>query len=284
MADFDYKKYVTENHASRFSELARPAKEKYKLNPEFPDLENRIKNPSDFKDDRRQQIINYFVSQAKEQDVDPMDVELLKSKIEKETVPGKSFTLVPDLKQNLLRSTSIKPEEEPEEEPEGEEMADDDILDMPSDSEDLFVGKGKISKKKSEEEPTEEEPPEGEIEKAEPIMAPKISDEDFEDSLKYDELKRRLAATKGNILSMRKSRPVAGDIKDKPSDELQRLRDLKKSLEQRIEDLVANSPYLQKLQAQSAPPPPIDEPEEDEEEQLDEYMINRMQYYAGIKK
>lgn len=284
MADFDYKKYVTEHQAARVSELARIAKEKYKLNSEFPDLEDRIKNPSNYKDDRRQQIINYFVSQAEDQGVDPMDVELLKSKIEKETVPGKSFTLIPDLKQNLLRSTSVKtePEEEPEEEP-----SEDDVLDLPDNEDDLFVGTSKLSKKKSEEEPTDEEPPEGEIEKAEPVIAPNISNEDFEDSLKYSELQRRLAATRGNILSLRKSRPTAGDIKDKPSDELQRLRDLKKSLEQRIEDLVANSPYLQKIAAQSAPPPPpIEEPEEEpsDEEQLDEYIINKMKYYAGIIK
>jgi hypothetical protein len=282
MADFDYKKFVTEQQSFRVSELARIAKEKYKLNPEFPDLEGRIKNPSDYKDDRRQQIINYFVSQAKDQGVDPMDIELLKSKIEKETVPGKSFTLIPDLKQNLLRSTSIQPEEEPEEEP-----SEDDVLDLPDNEDDLFVGTTKLSKRKSDEEEPEEEPSDDEIEKAEPILAPKISDEDFEASLKYSELQRRLAATRGNILSLRKSRPTAGDIKDKPSDELQRLRDLKKSLEQRIADLVAKSPYLQKIDAQSAPPPPpVEEPEEEpsDEEQLDEYIINRMKYYAGIIK
>jgi hypothetical protein len=282
MADFDYKKFVTEHQSFRVSELARIAKEKYKLNPEFPDLENRIKNPSDYKDDRRQQIINYFVTQAKDQGVDPMDIELLKSKIEKETVPGKSFTLIPDLKQNLLRSTSVQPEEEPEEEP-----SEDDVLDLPDNEDDLFVGTTKLSKRKSDEEEPEEEPSDDEIEKAEPILAPKISDQDFEDSLKYSELQRRLAATRGNILSLRKSRPTAGDIKDRPSDELQRLRDLKVSLEQRIADLVAKSPYLQKIDAQSAPPPPpVEEPEEEpsDEEQLDEYIINRMKYYAGIIK
>jgi len=282
MADFDYKKFVTEQQSFRVSELARIAKEKYKLNPEFPDLENRIKNPSDYKDDRRQQIINYFVSQAKDQGVDPMDIELLKSKIEKETVPGKSFTLIPDLKQNLLRSTSVQPEEEPEEEP-----SEDDVLDLPDNEDDLFVGTTKLSKRKSDEEEPEEEPSDDEIEKAEPIIAPKITDQDFEDSLKYSELQRRLAATKGNILSLRKSRPTAGDIKDKPSDELQRLRDLKVSLEQRIADLVAKSPYLQKIDAQSAPPPPpVEEPGEEpsDEEQLDEYIINKMKYYAGIIK
>jgi hypothetical protein len=282
MADFDYKKFVTEQQSFRVSELARIAKEKYKLNPEFPDLENRIKNPSDYKDDRRQQIINYFVSQAADQGVEPMEIELLKSKIEKETVPGKSFTLIPDLKQNLLRSTSVQPEEEPEEEP-----SEDDVLDLPDNEDDLFVGTTKLSKRKSDEEEPEEEPSDDEIEKAEPILAPKISDQDFEDSLKYSELQRRLAATRGNILSLRKSRPTAGDIKDRPSDELQRLRDLKVSLEQRIADLVSKSSYLQKIDAQSAPPPPpIEEPGEEpsDEEQLDEYIINKMKYYAGIIK
>ena len=110
MTDFNLKKFLVEQQILRVSDLARIAKEKYKLNPEFPDMEDRLKNPSNYKDDRRQQIINYFVSQAKDQGVDPMEVELLKSKLEKETVPGKSFTLIPDLKQNILRSTSVKPE------------------------------------------------------------------------------------------------------------------------------------------------------------------------------
>jgi hypothetical protein len=41
------------------------------------------------------------------------------------------------------------------------------------------------------------------------------------------------------------------------------------------------------MDAQSAPPPPpVEEPEEEpsDEEQLDEYIINRMKYYAGIIK
>ena len=280
MADFDYKKFVTEQQSFRVSELARIAKEKYKLNPEFPDLENRIKNPSDYKDDRRQQIINYFVSQATDQGVEPMDVELLKSKIEKETIPGKSFTLIPDLKQNLLRSTSVQPEEEPEEEP-----SEDDVLDLPDNEDDLFVGTTKLSKRKSDEEEPEEEPSDDEIEKAEPILAPKISDQDFEDSLKYSELQRRLAATRGNILSLRKSRPTAGDIKDRPSDELQRLRDLKVSLEQRIADLLASSEYVRKM-ANKEEPEDI-EMSDTEEEPLQEdnsWELNRLQYYAGIKK
>ena len=130
------------------------------------------------------------------------------------------------------------------------------------------------------------EPEAGEIEKAEPT-AGGLSDKDYEDFMKYDELKRRLDATKSNILKTRKSRGTAGDIADKPSTELQRLRDLKKSLEDRINDLVAGSDYLKKKLAKDMPPaPPVETPEEEEEtleEGLDEWTLNKLQYYAGIK-
>jgi septal ring factor EnvC (AmiA/AmiB activator) len=107
--------------------------------------------------------------------------------------------------------------------------------------------------------------------------------------MKYDELKRRLDATKSNILKTRKSRGAAGDIADKPSTELVRLRDLKKSLEDRIDTLVAGSDYLKnKIAKQTGKPAeePTVEPEENETvaEGLDEWTIGKMQYYAGIKK
>lgn len=130
------------------------------------------------------------------------------------------------------------------------------------------------------------EPEAGEIEKAE-LSASSMSDEDYEAFMKYDELKRRLDATKSNILKMRKSRGTAGDISDKPSTELQRLRDLKKSLEDRIDTLVAGSDYLKKKLAKDMPPaPPVETPDEEEtlEEGLDDWTINKLQYYAGIKK
>ena len=129
------------------------------------------------------------------------------------------------------------------------------------------------------------EPEAGEIEKAEP-SASSMSDEDYEAFMKYDELKRRLDATKSNILKTRKSRGTAGDISDKPSTELQRLRDLKKSLEDRINDLVAGSDYLKKKLAKDMPPaPPVETPNDEEtlEEGLDEWTINKLQFYAGIK-
>ena len=129
------------------------------------------------------------------------------------------------------------------------------------------------------------EPEAGELEKAEP-SASSMSDEDYEAFMKYDELKRRLDATKSNILKTRKSRGTAGDIADKPSTELQRLRDLKKSLEDRINDLVAGSDYLKKKLAKDMPPaPPVETPNDEEtlEEGLDEWTINKLQFYAGIK-
>ena len=131
----------------------------------------------------------------------------------------------------------------------------------------------------------EVEPEAGELEKAEPA-AGSMSDEDYEAFMKYDELKRRLDATKSNILKTRKSRGAAGDIADKPSTELVRLRDLKKSLEDRIDTLVAGSDYLKKKLAKQNPPPPIETPEEDETvaEGLDAYDIQKLQYYAGITK
>ncbi len=56
MADnFDLKKFITEAKLKikvPVKEMARIAKEKYKLNPDFPQIKDRIKNPSGFKLDR----------------------------------------------------------------------------------------------------------------------------------------------------------------------------------------------------------------------------------------
>jgi hypothetical protein len=129
------------------------------------------------------------------------------------------------------------------------------------------------------------EPEAGEIEKASPVQIGKVSDEDFEASLKYSELDRRLAATKSNILKLRKGKSAAGDISDKPSTELQRLRDLKVSLEQRIADLLASSAYVRKI-ANKEEPEDLEMPDTEEEpiQEIDQYDLNRMKYYAGIIK
>jgi hypothetical protein len=129
------------------------------------------------------------------------------------------------------------------------------------------------------------EPEAGEIEKAEPVNTSNVSDEDMDASYKWTELERRLAATKSNILKLKRSKSAAGDIKDKPSNELERLRALKTSLEQRIADLVDSSDYVKKLAGVEIPEPPaIELPSEEEEEPIDEsWERNRLQYYAGIK-
>ena len=160
-----------------------------------------------------------------------------------------------------------------------------------TDAEDMFVGgaenplsmyfDGEQNADGSED--FEQEPEEDAIEKAPPIQTGNVSDADFEASLKYSELDRRLAATKSNILKLSKSKPGVGDIKDVPSVELQRLRDLKASLEKRISDLKANSAYVRKISG-TPEPEDIEMPNTEDEESLAEYQTRRLQYYAGIIK
>lgn len=143
MADnFDLKKFIIESKLKikvPVKEMARPAKEKYKLNSDFPNLEDRIENPSNYKTDRKQQVINYFVKQGEEQGIDPMEVELLKSEIEKNSAPGVNWSFTPDIRTQLLQVTSVKPTVAADEEP-----GDDDVFKYPSDAEDLFIGKSKM--------------------------------------------------------------------------------------------------------------------------------------------
>jgi hypothetical protein len=95
--------------------------------------------------------------------------------------------------------------------------------------------------------------------------------------MNYQELERRLANVKSNILKAKKSRPTSGDIRDNPSNEVENLRDLKKRLEDKIATIASQFPSVVK----SNKAPKIDTPDE---EPLDEWVKGRMQYYAGIKK
>jgi len=161
--------------------------------------------------------------------------------------------------------------------PKGGEGEDDFVTGDLSDEEvDAMFAKAKAS--------GDEEPEIGDIEKAD-VSAAKMSDEDYEAFMKVSDLENRLAATKSNILKLKKSKIAAGDISDKPSDELLRLRDLKASLEKRIDDIVGSSKYLQQRQEKTTGKKyePINI-EDVETEPLDEWTINRMQFYAGIKK
>lgn len=129
----------------------------------------------------------------------------------------------------------------------------------------------------------EEEPEIGDVEKS-GVSAAKMSDADYEAFMKVTDLENRLAATKSNILKLKRSKGSAGDIGDKPSDELQRLRDLKISLEKRIADAIASSKYLQQRQEKATGEPYEPTVDDTEEEPIDEWTKGQMQYYAGIKK
>lgn len=104
-----------------------------------------------------------------------------------------------------------------------------------------------------------------------------MSDEEFNAWMSYQELERRLANVKSNILKARKSRPTPGDIQDRPSNEVENLRDLKKRLEDKMMAIVSQFPTV----AKDYKAPEIDNPEE---EPLDEWTMNKMKYYAGILK
>ena len=172
MADFDFKKFITEAKLKikvPVKEMARPAKEKYKLNPEFPGIKDRISKPDSFKLDRKQQVINYFVTKAKEENLKPMDVELLKSDIEKNSAPGVNWSFTPDIRNQLLQTTTAKAATAADEEPE-----EGDLFVSPDDAEDLFIGKKKMKSKKAPETggEDEKEPSEKDIAK---IKAPKMT-------------------------------------------------------------------------------------------------------------
>jgi|LakMenEpi03Aug12_release.lakeMendotaPanAssembly.Ray.scaffolds.fasta_scaffold342510_2 hypothetical protein len=162
--------------------------------------------------------------------------------------------------------------------PKGGEGEEDFVTGDLSDEEvDAMFAKAKAS--------GDDEPEIGDIEKSD-VSAAKMSDEDYEAFMKVSDLENRLASTKSNILKLKKSKGAAGDISDKPSTELVRLRDLKASLEKRIDDIVASSKYLQQRQEKATGKKyePINIEDVETEEPLDEWTKGRMQFYAGIKK
>jgi len=122
----------------------------------------------------------------------------------------------------------------------------------------------------------DEEPEAGEIETG-GVSGASMSDEEFNAWMSYQELERRLANVKSNILKARKSRPTPGDIQDNPNNEVENLRDLKKRLEDKMASIASQFPSVSK----NNKAPEIETPEE---EPLDEWTKGRMQYYAGIKK
>jgi len=134
----------------------------------------------------------------------------------------------------------------------------------------------------------EEEPTADELEPVTATPTGGMSDADYEAWMKYDTLKNRLDATKSNITKAKRSKSsgVAGDLSDKATTDVPRLITLKQSLEDRMNDLVKGSKYLQtKIEKETgkAYVEPISTPEEDENDTLNEaYDLRKLQFYAGI--
>jgi hypothetical protein len=255
MADnFDLKKFITESKIrikvpvkSSVNEMARIAKELYKLNPDFPQIQDRVDNPSDFKIDRKQQVINFFIKKGEEQNLDPMEIELLKSDIEKGAAPGVNWSFTPDIRTQLLQTTSVKAELPSDEEGDGETYF------KGGDAEDFVIGKSRFSTKtpsvsfsKSEEE--EEERFLKTLKKDAPVISPTISDEEYDKMMKFFDLKDRLRNIESNIRQNKKLSRGGDDLSSTKTDSSLLLQK-KDELEKRIEDLVASSPYLQRRQA-----------------------------------
>jgi hypothetical protein len=167
-----------------------------------------------------------------------------------------------------------------------------------SEPEDLFMGSAEnplsmYFDKEPNDDGTEdfndsEEPTAAELEPAEPTSTGGMSDEDYEAFMKYDDLKNRLDATKGNILKAKRNKGgTAGDISDKSGTELARLQALKVSLEDRIDTIVSQSDYLKKRiekMTGKAYVEPTAEPEEDTDTLNEAYDLRKLQFYAGIIK
>jgi hypothetical protein len=254
MADnFDLKKFITESKIrikgpikSSVNEMARIAKELYKLNPDFPQIEDRVNNPEDFKTDRKQQVINFFIKKGEEQNLDPMEIELLKSDIEKGSAPGVNWSFTPDIRTQLLQATSAKAEVPSDEEGDGETYF------KANDAEDFLVGKSRFSTKTPSKSIESDEEAEARflktLKKDAPVIKPEISDEEYDKMMKFFDLKDRLRNVESNIKQNKKIAKGGDDLSSTKNDSSLLLQK-KADIEKRIEDLVASSPYLQRRQA-----------------------------------
>ena len=126
------------------------------------------------------------------------------------------------------------------------------------------------------------EPEAGEVEKS-PMAAGQLSDEDYEAFMQASTLEDRIAKVKSDILKTKRSKP-GGEFSSEPSTELDRLRALRTTLEKRLADLVAGSKYLQKRSGMEPEDMEMPDTEEEPIQEVDQYVINKMKYYAGIIK
>jgi hypothetical protein len=185
--------------------------------------------------------------------------------------------------------------------PEPGEEGDEEVGQRATEPEDLFMGSAtnplsmyfdnEPNDDGTEDFNAEEEPTTGEIEPTS-TAAGSMSDEDYDVWMKWSDLNDRLSATKSNILKAKRNKggKVMGDIGDTSSNEISRLTTLKQSLEDRMNDLVAKSKYLQKkIEKETGKAYEPIEIEPEEEDTLDEaynaeYEKRKLQFYAGIIK
>jgi len=269
----------------------------YKL---APDWENKLKQMPQYGREKPMKWIQGIIDYIKEKGPSTIP-NIAKEKF------GKTQLAIADYYRAMVKAGVITPENEeviPQFQREPVEKEPADIFS--GDVEDLFVG-GKSydgTEEEPEEEPVTSEPeattepepgPEDtQLEPAEPISGG-MSDEDYQAWMKYDDLKQKIAATKSNIIKLKKSkrRYDPEDIRGgDESNEVNRLIKFKKSLEDRINTLIAGSQYLQDKIAQekeekNKPESPSVEDvvdELDENQALNEWMMSKWKYYAGIKK
>ena len=144
----------------------------------------------------------------------------------------------------------------------------------------------------SSEEETDDEEPIIEPEKIEKTTAKGgMSDEDYQAFIKYSELKDRLNATKTNINKTKRSKGIIDIGPNTKDEDILRLTNLKKSLEDRMAALVAGSKYLQdkiakeqtgKVAAKAPEIEPVEDEDEDVVAENYEYVKRQLQYRAGI--
>ena len=184
--NFNLKKFITEGKLKIRVPVkeARLAKELYKLNSDFPQIEDRIDNPENYRLDRKQQVINYFVKKGEEKNLDPMEIELLKSDIEKNSAPGVNWSFTPDIRNQLLKATLEKAEL-----PSDEEPGDGETYFKAGDAEDFLIGKSKFSTKtpslKVDSDEEAEEKFIKSLKKDAPVIKPQISDEEYAKMMKF---------------------------------------------------------------------------------------------------
>jgi hypothetical protein len=99
-----------------------------------------------------------------------------------------------------------------------------------------------------------------------------LSDEDYNAWMEYSKFKERLARTKSALMQAKKMSKGRDDLSS-GSDEIERLRNLKTSLEQRMQNVVNSNEYVKNKIEQDRLP---------DEDEINEGIKKRLQQLANI--